>query len=63
MPVSKDNIEAIFKTLSSKYNLGTIDDFRENMKSPEVRKSLFETAGKKYNLGPSLDAFEEAVGF
>lgn len=55
-----DPRKKLYSALSSKYDLGSYDEFNSKMNNPESRKKLFDSASKNFDLG-SYNEFENKV--
>jgi hypothetical protein len=55
-----DPRKKLYSALSSKYDLGSYDEFNSKMNNPESRKKLFDSASKNFDLG-SYNDFESKV--
>lgn len=55
-----DPRQKLYKALSSKFDLGTQDEFNSKMDNPESRKKLFNAVSSKFDLG-SFEEFESKV--
>lgn len=62
MPDGNDKIKVLYDAVSKDYNLGTEQEFRSKLSSPDKRKAFFEGVGAEYQLG-TFDEFESKIGF
>lgn len=55
-----DPRQKLYSALSSKFDLGTFDEFNSKMNNPESRKKLYNSVSSNFDLG-SYDEFESKV--
>lgn len=55
-----DPRKKLYSTLSSKFDLGTFDEFNSKMDNPESRKKLYNSVSSNFDLG-SYDEFESKI--
>ena len=55
-----DNIQALYDAVSSKYDLGSINEFRGKISDPKNRKALYDAIGNDYDLG-TFDDFNRKI--
>lgn len=55
-----DNIQVLYDAVSSKYDLGSLKDFRSKISDPRNRKALYDAIGKDYDLG-TFDDFNKRI--
>lgn len=56
-----DPRQKLYSALSSKFDLGTFDEFNSKMDNPESRKKLYNSVSSNFDLG-SYDEFESKIG-
>lgn len=55
-----DPRQKLYSALSSKFDLGTFDEFNSKMNNPESRKKLYNSVSSNFDLG-SYDEFESKI--
>lgn len=55
-----DPRQKLYNALSSKFDLGTFDEFNSKMDNPESRKKLYSSVSSNFDLG-SYDEFESKI--
>jgi len=48
---SQDKSKVLYDAVSKDYNVGTYDEFKTKLQSPEKRKAFYEGVGSEYSLG------------
>lgn len=56
----QDKSKLLYDAVSKDYEIGTYDEFKTKLQSPEKRKSFYEGVGSEYSLG-TYDEFESKI--
>ena len=56
-----DKIKKVYEVVSKKYDVGTLDQFRNDMKDPNKNKKVFDVVSKEYNVG-DYNTFQKDLG-
>jgi hypothetical protein len=57
------SLEELYDMLNTDFDLGSLDEFKTKLESPDKRKILYEAANTNNVLGKSFDEFELNFGF
>lgn len=57
---TQDKTKILYDAVSKDYSIGTYDEFKAKLQSPEKRKAFYEGVGSKYSLG-SFEDFESKI--
>lgn len=57
---SQDKSKVLYDAVSKDYNIGTYDEFKTKLQSPEKRKAFYDGVGSEYSLG-SYEEFEGKI--
>lgn len=57
---SKDKSKLLYDAVSKDYSIGTYDEFKEKLQSPEKRKAFYNGVGSEYSLG-TYEEFESKI--
>ena len=60
--VENKNFRQIYDFLSSQFDVGTLEQFREKMNSAQNRKQIYETLSTAYDMG-TYESFVNKIGF
>ena len=60
--VENKNFRQIYDFLSSQFDVGTLEQFREKMNSAQNRKQIYETLSTAYDMG-TYEGFVNKIGF
>ena len=60
--VENKNFRQIYDYLSSQFDVGTLEQFREKMNSAQNRKQIYETLSTAYDMG-TYEGFVNKIGF
>lgn len=57
-----ESFRKVYDAISTKYNVGTYDEFVQKLQDPNRRKKLYDTVSESFNLG-DYNTFNSKLGF
>ena len=58
---SQDKSKLLYDAVSKDYSIGTYDEFKKKLESPEKRKAFYDGVGSEYSLG-TYEEFDSKIG-
>ena len=56
-----DKVKKVYDAVSKKYDVGTLDEFKADMKDPKKNRKVYDVVSKDFDVG-SYDTFQQDLG-